>query len=677
MISCDTIIENGALYLRNLNKGATSRDVWSTTTAGNYCFYNEQYEHPLQAGHIYYLRCNYKFTTTNQSPTWVTMYLQGGAVDSTAKTYNPVAGTEYTLAGIGSVNSSFDALWLNIYNGQSGAISGVIGQAKNVVVYDVTYLYKVLKGLGIVTDHASLTSWCTANLEYKNAGVVYDITSLIDNLDKITMFQGGMCCEPVECDGMEYYSYSNTLRQNTYFDNGIGVYVYNNNGNGAVTHTRVEAKSQNSPFYPEHKYILQIKTNGTAQPSCGGFYAEHVSAKNKIFIEKFVAKVPVGYNVTSAYNAQGDGSSVTYLTPRAGTGNWEEYAILYKCGTGGTFSTGGHVYLEPNSGYSSTAVTWYLAYVNNCDITTDESLKNYTVLPNKDVIKGNKVFSNEFNTGNFISNGECSDSGMTLPSGWTFDDTDIAGNGVRSIVQPVGAGGGTVFGEIKINPQTRYKLSYWVKCKRDMTSFLTTIYPYTAAGASISHSNTVYLRGTKTTLSEALVSGATQMKVSSNANWVAKSYSSVGFRVWGDTYNRLGTFANGSTGAISGTSGSNIVLFKTPYKGSTIAAGTNVVESFDGSNYPYPVGKESLPTDNTWKYVEGYFGGDMCWDGVSEAGGGWPSLPGAVSYIILGLNLYANDGTVPIKYCDIKLEQVGSYGDGERKENKIQFKKHN
>ena len=212
-----------------------------------------------------------------------------------------------------------------------------------------------------------------------------------------------------------------------------------------------------------------------------------------------------------------------------------------------------------------------------------------------------------------------------------------------------------------------------------MTSFLTTIYPYTADNVSISHRNTVYLRGTKTALSEALVSGATQMKVSSNANWVARSYSNVGFRRWGDTYNRLGTFINDadpSAGVISGTSGSNIVLFKTPYKGSTIAAGTNVVESFDGGNFPYPIGKERLPTDNTWKYVEGYFGGDMCWDGVSD-GGGFAALPGAVSYITLGLNLYANNGTVPIKYCDIKLEQVGSYGDGERKENKIQFKKHN
>ena len=55
-----------------------------------------------------------------------------------------------------------------------------------------------------------------------------------DDLTKITMFQGGICCEPVECDGMEYYSCYDWIRRNIYFDNGIGVYVYNNNNNDTV-----------------------------------------------------------------------------------------------------------------------------------------------------------------------------------------------------------------------------------------------------------------------------------------------------------------------------------------------------------------------------------------------------------------------------------------------------------
>lgn len=120
---------------------------------------------------------------------------------------------------------------------------------------------------------------------------------------------------------MQYYAATSGLRNNTYFDVGSGVGIYNNSGNGNVTHTRVSAADQASPFYPEHKYVLKITTNGTATPGAGGFIAQHIAAANKIFVEKFVAKIPVGYNIVFAYNPQGTGSSVTYLTPTAGTGN--------------------------------------------------------------------------------------------------------------------------------------------------------------------------------------------------------------------------------------------------------------------------------------------------------------------------------------------------------------------
>lgn len=119
--------------------------------------------------------------------------------------------------------------------------------------------------------------------------------------------------------------------------------------------------------------------------------------------------------------------------------------------------------------------------------------------------------------------------------------------------------------------------------------------------------------GTKTTLSAQLSSGDTSMTVASAANWTARSYSRVGFRsgsTWScSTYNDKGTsnMPSGSTGMIASVSG-NTVNFNTAYTGSTMPAGTVVVESYDGGTFPYPIGKGNLPTDNTWKYVEGYFG---------------------------------------------------------------------
>ena len=185
----------------------------------------------------------------------------------------------------------------------------------------------------------------------------------------------------------------------------------------------------------------------------------------------------------------------------------------------------------------------------------------------------------------------------------------------------------------------------------------------------------VYVSGTKTKLTANLTNGATQMTVSSNANWVDRSYSRVGFRenIYKDSWNTKGiSNSNGQTGLIKGVSGSNIVTFKIPYSGSTIPSGTVVVESYDGGSWPYPISKEALPTDNTWKYVEGYFGGENYqWDGGSW---GWEALPSDTTHITLALNIYGNTGSVPIKYADIKIEEIG-LTDGERHLNTIQFKK--
>jgi len=59
-----------------------------------------------------------------------------------------------------------------------------------------------------------------------------------------------------------------------------------------------------------------------------------------------------------------------WLTSNAGTGKWEWYARRVLCGSDGTLSTGGHVYLNGgNVGTTDNPVIWYLSYCNCYDIT--------------------------------------------------------------------------------------------------------------------------------------------------------------------------------------------------------------------------------------------------------------------------------------------------------------------
>ena len=665
-----------------------SSTTWFTGVTGNYGFYSIVYEKPLVKDRLYFFKTTHKYTTTNAIPESSFMYAQGGAVSVAGpkcKITNPVANQENVLYGWQYVRTTAQNNSGNIYNGPSGKIDGVVGYVKNTMVYDITEMYLILKSQGVVTSEDTMAEWCHNNLEYKAPGVIYDVTSLLGNNTKTILTKGSIISEVVECDGMEYYTCKDEYRGMTYFDNGISpiAEVYNNKHNGSVTLTRVSGKDASSPFYPEHPYVVKITTNGEASPNLGGFYTLYSAKSNEIVVEKFVAKIPVGYKVERAGNTSGDYMSVEWLSSRDGTGEWEEYTVVSKYKSSGSFSSDGHIYLSANTGYSTTSVTWYLAYVNVCYIKDNEELKYYTALPKKDVIKGNKVFSCCFDTTNLIPNGTLEDSNMELPAGAYFDENDYAGNSSRSIVQPVGnyALKG-VFGKIKINAQTRYKISYWVKCKGDMSSFLTAIAPFTENNDELTHTFTHYVNYTKTTLKTELKNGDTQMQVSSNANWVVKDYSKVGFRNWNDGWNKLGTFGSlvSSNGIVDGTSGNNIVLFKNSYTGDTMPVGTYVVESYDGGTYPYPINKNGLPTDNTWKYVEGYFGGEGfsgSWEG-NVVDTQWPSLPKDTDYILLYLNIYTNNGSVPIKFCDIRIEEVGTVmGDGSRNENKIQFIKHN
>lgn len=679
MIFADNIYENSGIILRNLNTNSynTSSDTWTPALTG-YGFYGVSYETPLVYNHYYYQRFTYKFTTTNQSPTWCQMYRQGG-MSGGAAIYNPVAGKEYTASAI--VQPTMGAHWFTlsngtIYNGESNAISGVSSYVKNVLIYDITELYKVLLASTTVTSTDSMKTWCDNNLVHKPRYVNYDVSSLLKSITNVNIKKGFLACnEIIETEGMNNFSINSSLASNCFFDSGNPVPVYNNQGNGTVTHTRISAKSQNSPFSATHPYILQITTNGSASPYAGGFYTNHNAAANKIFIEKFVAKIPKGYSVTYHYNSQGSGASISGITPLEGTGDWEEYAILYRCGSSGSFSTGGHIALN---GPDNTSVTWYLAYVNDCDITGNETYMNYRVLPDKVSFKSGKIFTNKLDTVNVITNGDCSKrESVMLPSGWEFDTSDYAGNARCSIVQPVGAGSGFFGGKFPVSPTCKYKISYWVKCKADMTSFLTAIPYYTSSTVDyLTHAYVNYKSGTKTKLTADLNSGDTQMTVSSNSNWGARSHSRIGFRndFYYSSYNDKGISNgyNGSTGLISGVSGSNTVTFNTAYTGSTIPSGTVVVESYDGGTFTYPVGKGRLPTDNTWKYVEGYFGtNDILWDG-NDSNGPWYAIPAGVRYASIYINIYGNNGTVPIKYSDIKVTPY-QYSNG-RMEEKVSIK---
>lgn len=143
--------------------------------------------------------------------------------------------------------------------------------------------------------------------------------------------------------------------------NGIG--VYNNYGNGTVSMTR-EAASD----LPNRSGIqLRFNYNGNgATPGLGGFILGFNARANAVFIQKFMAKLPIGYSFNNAENYMGDHASISWLTPRSGTGKWETYVRAVICGTGTSFGNGGHVYVDG----PDTAMEFTLAFAEVYEINS-------------------------------------------------------------------------------------------------------------------------------------------------------------------------------------------------------------------------------------------------------------------------------------------------------------------
>jgi hypothetical protein len=160
-------------------------------------------------------------------------------------------------------------------------------------------------------------------------------------------------------------------RDPSFISGNNGIYLYNNNGGTALTLTRV-AKSADSPSSSGYELKLSyVGGSSGASPGLGGFYFGLISRPSAIFVLRFIAKIPVGYDVGYASNASGTGSSYSYLTPYAGTGKYEEYIIKIVCGATGTFSSVGFIYIQG----TATPLSWYLSYATMIDLTDSDVYK--------------------------------------------------------------------------------------------------------------------------------------------------------------------------------------------------------------------------------------------------------------------------------------------------------------
>lgn len=162
------------------------------------------------------------------------------------------------------------------------------------------------------------------------------------------------------------------------FSKGLnGLSRYNNAGTeGVRIHRSSIAGVPNNTGYS--CTINTTLSRGDTAPGAGGFYFNNLARYGAMFLYKLVAAIPKGRILEFTTNAIGDGSTREWLTSHVGTGKWEEYYYLVKCGTSGELGGSGFFFIADKAN-----VEWHLAYATVYDVFGDNSQINKTTYETK------------------------------------------------------------------------------------------------------------------------------------------------------------------------------------------------------------------------------------------------------------------------------------------------------
>lgn len=169
-----------------------------------------------------------------------------------------------------------------------------------------------------------------------------------------------------------------SLLPDTTFREGVnGLNAYRA-GNLAVPLQRI-ASSADTPT--QSGFMIRTSDPGqTGSKNYSGFQTPTTARPGAIFLQRFIAKIPVGTKFLGASNSVGsapgaegmtpNGNGV-WLTPQDGTGKYQQYVRLIVCGTTGSFGTTGHVYIEgpTSTGSGGTPIVMDLAQAEILDLT--------------------------------------------------------------------------------------------------------------------------------------------------------------------------------------------------------------------------------------------------------------------------------------------------------------------
>ncbi len=191
------------------------------------------------------------------------------------------------------------------------------------------------------------------------------------------------------------YSLGNRLETDETFANGVNnIGIYDNATTGTISMNRISSSGLNVPT--NSGYVIEfIHTSTTTSPNYGGFFFGTNTRANATFACVFKAKLPAGYQFVFGTNATGSNGTGYWATDSIGTGKWEDYVYVVRCGDAGTFASTNYFSIAGSPAPSASApITWYLASASVYDV--DDRATSTEVIENSLVVGDTNVGGNRF-----------------------------------------------------------------------------------------------------------------------------------------------------------------------------------------------------------------------------------------------------------------------------------------
>ncbi|UKY89754.1 phage tail protein [Elizabethkingia anophelis] len=166
------------------------------------------------------------------------------------------------------------------------------------------------------------------------------------------------------------YASGNCLYRDVDFRNGMnGTMLYNNAGNNTNAYLLTYTNIYNAPTRSPQCLVFGFRANGQpTEPGYGGFTFATPTRANAVFITRMIARFPAGIKIEFAANPYGNDGSYVWTTSQYGTGRFEEYICIVRCGGDGSFSSINYFWFN-DMGYGNRAFETIVAYASVFDMT--------------------------------------------------------------------------------------------------------------------------------------------------------------------------------------------------------------------------------------------------------------------------------------------------------------------